>query len=791
MPRSFYPRPQLRSVSAPRAVFEPLETRQLLSAALDHLHLHTDFGEGVAPAGAAIITESDAYETNDSREAATFLGAAGTLSSRDGLATATNNDWYRISAPAAGEVMVTLDAIAEQGELNVELYDANGNKLDGNYRVENTSTVGTRVSGATDVYVFVYGHGGYAGNAYNLTWTSTPSTVSPAGDAYEKNDLPEQARVFTAASGALSTTDGLATATDADWYRFNAAAGAFSVTLDSVVADGELNVELYDANGNKLDGNYRSENVSTVSTTLASAQEVRAFVYGSDGYPGSPYDLSWAGATALPTPGAGEDAYEENDTADQAFRLGTPAGSLLNLAGRATATDNDFYVVRAAAGAFTAQLQATAAEGELNIELYDTAGTKLAGNYQREDDSSVTTTLASVQDVLIYIYGSGSYRGDAYELRWNGAEPNVPTPLPPPTPDEPQITFLDAAGQAVDELTIANWQSSYASSNATTLLSEFIDPDPERFYVQAADAGSNVDPEQREVIYARLGTDSGDVDFDGDVTDHDDDFTPIALQETGANTGVFRSVSQILVADAADDRHLSAAVPHEDQRPDTGDVNGDRTHLVGLGGTVTARLEARLATSVSALVPVEATLNHLNYVLLRETAGGSLLTSPETLTHFVGLANEQFGQAGIALAFDPATDILIADPPAGVDLTDGTEIADGDGEMSLLTAAFATTDPSTMTVFYVDDLTGPLGGGYRGFAYWGGFNARSIYLNSNPFAQHFTLAHEILHVALESGHLDAPYDILTQSTSIFNGVESSKRIPLGDTATLLISPYVA
>ena len=71
--------------------------------------------------------------------------------------------------------------------------------------------------------------------------------------------------LITAASGALSTTNGFATATDTDWYRFTAAAGTFTATLDHVASDGELNIELYDVNGNKLDGNYNAAKTAAPS----------------------------------------------------------------------------------------------------------------------------------------------------------------------------------------------------------------------------------------------------------------------------------------------------------------------------------------------------------------------------------------------------------------------------------------------------------------------------------------------------------------------------------------------
>ena len=477
------------SVSLRPTALEPLETRQLLSAALATTDPLT------APTAAIIasaVAGGDAYEANNSRETAFELTTpGGALSDVNGLATFTDNDWYRVRV-GVGEFTAQLRSTLSADDLNIELYDANGNKLDGNYTREDNSTVSATLTTEQDLFVFIYGNT-TNGSPYQLLWngtettptvpttpttpptptpepptptpepptTPTPPTVPTGEDAYEQNDIPSQADLITKSSGALSTTDGFATATDTDWYRFTAAAGTFTATLDHVAADGELNIELYDANGNKLDGAYRSENTSTVTADLAVAQEVRVFIYGSGGFQGNAYDISWAGqgvtppTTPPPTPEppttdptpeppttptpptvpTGEDAYEQNDIPSQADLITAASGALSTTDGFATATDTDWYRFNAAAGTFTATLDSVASEGELNIELYDVNGNKLDGNYNRENRSTVSAELATAQEVRVFIYGSGGFQGNAYDISWAGQGVTPPTTPTPPDAD--------------------------------------------------------------------------------------------------------------------------------------------------------------------------------------------------------------------------------------------------------------------------------------------------------------------------------------------------------------------
>jgi len=427
-------------------------------------------------------------------------GAIGNLDELSGSATATNSDWFQISA-GQGTLNVELSSLASEGELNVELYDRAGNLLTGNYRSEDTSAVSVDLDTDQDIFAFVYAQGGnYQGNLYNLAWNSAaaPSTPTinpdPQGDLppgtpdfYEDNDVPDQAAILTGISGSLVFDQGRATATDNDWYAINAGAGNFSLELNSVAIDGELNVELYDTSGNLLGGAYGVENRSVLDVTLDSAQEVRAFVYARGDYQGNIYDLSWSGTGTGPTtpptttptgsdplPGT-VDAYEDNDVPDQATILAGATGSLASLGGRATATDNDWYVINAEAGDFRVELNSVAAEGELNIELYDTSGNLLDGAYGVEDRSEINIVLDAAQDIRVFVYGPGEYQGNLYDLSWSGGADTTPTdptgPVDPTEPTGPVDPTPPPAGGDVYEINQVPAQVSRVFTDASGALS--------------------------------------------------------------------------------------------------------------------------------------------------------------------------------------------------------------------------------------------------------------------------------------------------------------------------------
>jgi hypothetical protein len=174
---------------------------------------------------------------------------------------------------------------------------------------------------------------------------------------------------------------------------------------------------------------------------------------------------------------------------------------------------------------------------------------------------------------IVLASGFGTAASDAQIVRFRIRGPSVE--VVEDTDNSHTITGADAV---VTALRIARWEDAYDAgfvvrNNADTHADRnFVERDPRRFYVRVTDATANTDPGDAEEVTARVGT----LTSGGTA---DDDLTDAVLTETGANTGVFVSRSQMLVsADlplAPDDdfrAHDGSGGPVDDDDP------RDRTH---------------------------------------------------------------------------------------------------------------------------------------------------------------------------------------------------------------------
>ena len=114
------------------------------------------------------------------------------------------------------------------------------------------------------------------------------TALSIGPDRFEDNDRREAAAAFAGASLQ-------ATATDVDWYRLSAGPGALTLSLDHDADAGDLDFELYTADGRLLNGSYGADDRESFTTTLASGGDYLVFVYSDGGNPrGNVYDLTRA-----------------------------------------------------------------------------------------------------------------------------------------------------------------------------------------------------------------------------------------------------------------------------------------------------------------------------------------------------------------------------------------------------------------------------------------------------------------------------------------------------------------
>jgi hypothetical protein len=141
---------------------------------------------------------------------------------------------------------------------------------------------------------------------------------------------------------------------------------------------------------------------------------------------------------------------------------------------------------------------------------------------------------------------------------------------------------------------------------------DFIDRDPDRFYLRVTDSAKNTDATTKQNIIVQLSTRFA-------IGTVDDAPTAITLEETDVDTGIFLSESQLLVSEniptASDDGMLvyskfatSITDLVDDEEPN------DRTHRAAVDGVVRAEYPSGSTTS-SAVLPVSDQLKVLHVVV--------------------------------------------------------------------------------------------------------------------------------------------------------------------------------
>ncbi|MBI4738684.1 VCBS repeat-containing protein [Candidatus Woesearchaeota archaeon] len=166
------------------------------------------------------------------------------------------------------------------------------------------------------------------------------------------------------------------------------------------------------------------------------------------------------------------------------------------------------------------------------------------------------------------------------------------------------IVVIDSYNAITDHVQIARWDNAYGPAPAYDVRNDaapannFIDLDPEHFFIQITDFSKNTITNVIETITTiRIATltESGNID---------DNLSEIDLIETGANTGVFRSRSQLLmspdlpIADNPDDDFSAhdgvTGLIQDDPIPP---IRNDRTHRATIDGKV--KVEYQPATGIT------------------------------------------------------------------------------------------------------------------------------------------------------------------------------------------------
>jgi len=471
----------------------------------------------------------DFYEDNDLWTSPTDISANERtwLSSNLGLGISADADWYEIynTADALRFVIFCYFSHAA-GNIGIGLYDSAGTLITWANSATDHEVLDYTTSTAGTYYILVYGD--YGGNTYDLWWDDLPT----GDDRYEENDVYTSAYDLSSYENTWLSgmTYGLGVQSDYDYYQISISPGEelLAVSLSFSHSAGNINLALYDSVGNFIKSSTSLTDDEYIDLLLATSGTYYLRVYGANA--GNIYDLWW---DDLAPPS--DDVYEENDGSLTAYDHTTNEMDwLTELLGAGIQADDDWYEIFITSGYenLIVDLRFTHADGDINIQIYDSLGSYITGSYSTTDNEYIDTILPYDGYYFIRIYGANS--GNLYDMWWDD--------LFRPSDDifEENDGYLSAFDLTLDEQT---WLTGYYGAG--------IQADDDWYEIEIFPSGF-----ERLIVNCTFSHAAGDIDLSvyaadgttlitgsGSVTDNEyiDTILPSSgtyyIRVYGANTG--------------------------------------------------------------------------------------------------------------------------------------------------------------------------------------------------------------------------------------------------------------
>jgi hypothetical protein len=388
-----------------------------------------------APAGGS---NADAFEPDDTAAAARAI-APGSQQSHS-IVPASDIDWVRFSLAGAADVVIeTSGAVGD--DTRMWLYDANQNQLDFNddigspnlfSRIERSRARNNALpAGTYFVRVDEFGNNATIAN-YNLSLQVVSHAI---GDAYEPDDTAAQAVPLTP---GVPQTHNIQPASDGDYTRFSLSQPSevvIETSGGSAVDDTRMWLFAQDLSALEYDDDSGAGLYSRIERTQTGGDVLQPGTYyvlvdenGNDDEIAS-YDIL---LTVTPLGGTADDAYEENDTAAEAWDNGGVSWEgfwLSTLRGPGIQLDDDYFRIDVSPGEerLVAALQLDNAAGDIDLFLEDAAGQILASSASTADREEIDVVLpAGGGSYFLAVVGypyTGAGAGNAYDLWWDDLIP--------------------------------------------------------------------------------------------------------------------------------------------------------------------------------------------------------------------------------------------------------------------------------------------------------------------------------------------------------------------------------
>ncbi|WP_302580077.1 T9SS type A sorting domain-containing protein [uncultured Desulfovibrio sp.] len=285
---------------------------------------------------------------NDSIATATALNKLAGAGVQASIHTAADVDYYQLvlTDEGAAKNFARICFDGSRGNLALQLYDAAGQEITGAI-TDGVNEKRAELDGLAPgtYYVKVSSSDGSV-NSYSLDWDRTPYAVAP--DANDRSGTAGNDSIATATALNANAKSGVGatihSATDVDYYALTLTKKGTTnnfFQINFTNADGNLDLALYDANGNEIMAS-RSAMADSERLNLAG---VAAGVYyvkvsGANG-DANKYTMSWDRTAYTVTPRS--DKFENNNTIAKARALPFQAGSYTGATSISGAADVDYF----------------------------------------------------------------------------------------------------------------------------------------------------------------------------------------------------------------------------------------------------------------------------------------------------------------------------------------------------------------------------------------------------------------------------------------------------------------
>lgn len=371
-----------------------------------------------------VEVDPDFYEPANSRLAAYDLRTIAGSLSLDYLTihTTTDEDWFRFNSAAVAnsDHFVGLLYRAGDGDVDLDLLDANGTLLASSSVNDNWERISLAGRGAGTYYLRVRSNAGHLNSQYSLGF-SLPTAVI-AQDRFEANELRTSASDLKTISGVYSLSAlSLHSSTDQDWYRFALGADAGNshfVELQSSAISGDVNLELYDSTGNLLRQSVGAADSERVSLAGFPAGDYFLRIVGKSGATAPSYTLLFD----TPLLVIAADPYESNDFRNTAYDLRAVEGGRSVRGGSIhSTTDQDwfrFQIMNLGREEHFVSLNFAQSAGDLDLTLFDANGTQIRSSTTTADSERISLNGLQGGTYFIRVSGFAGATQPAYDLEF-------------------------------------------------------------------------------------------------------------------------------------------------------------------------------------------------------------------------------------------------------------------------------------------------------------------------------------------------------------------------------------